>query len=184
MVRVSVADGGAPAGPRMIDDPAGETGRGLIVVRGLSARTGVSGGRQGRLIWADVPWDDPAPEQGHIPGEAAVREGLAELGSHFREVPAWFGRSTMQWWALADGQLMSAASASELASLLSRAVGNAPRSRPASRDPAPGGLPGRLTAPPQFSPCACPAPGRDARRRRDETHWPCRADIAGAADAG
>src|ERR1039457_4754105 len=33
LVRVAVADGGAPGGPRIIDDPAGEHGRGLLLVR-------------------------------------------------------------------------------------------------------------------------------------------------------
>jgi serine/threonine-protein kinase RsbW len=58
VVRVAVADCGAPGGPRMIDDPAGEHGRGLLVVRSLSVRTGVCGDHRGRLVWADVPWGD------------------------------------------------------------------------------------------------------------------------------
>ena len=57
-VRVAVADGGAPGAPQVLDDPAGEHGRGLLVVRGLSARTGVCGDHRGRLVWADVPWGD------------------------------------------------------------------------------------------------------------------------------
>ena len=61
VVRVAVADGGAPAGPRIIDDPAGEYGRGLLVVAGLSTRTGVCGDHRGRLVWADVPWGARAP---------------------------------------------------------------------------------------------------------------------------
>jgi Histidine kinase-like ATPase domain len=56
-VRVEVADGGAPGGPRVIDDLAADHGRGLLVVRGLSVRTGVCGDHRGRLVWADVPWD-------------------------------------------------------------------------------------------------------------------------------
>jgi serine/threonine-protein kinase RsbW len=58
LVRVAVTDGGAPAGPRIIDDPADEHGRGLLVVRELSARTGECGDERGRLVWADVPWGD------------------------------------------------------------------------------------------------------------------------------
>jgi Bacteriocin-protection, YdeI or OmpD-Associated len=58
VVRVAVTDDGAAAGPRVIDDPAGEHGRGLLVVAGLSVRTGVVGDHRGRLVWADVPWDD------------------------------------------------------------------------------------------------------------------------------
>lgn len=47
VVRVVVADQGASSGPRLIDDPMAESGRGLLVVRGLSALTGVAGGRAG-----------------------------------------------------------------------------------------------------------------------------------------
>src|ERR1035438_7054959 len=57
-VRVAVSDCGAPAGPQVIDDPEGEHGRGLLVVRELSARTGACGDERGRLVWADVPWGD------------------------------------------------------------------------------------------------------------------------------
>jgi anti-sigma regulatory factor (Ser/Thr protein kinase) len=56
-VRVAVADCGAPAGPRVIDDLAGEHGRGLLVVRELAGRAGTCGDERGRLVWADVPWD-------------------------------------------------------------------------------------------------------------------------------
>src|SRR5450432_3787446 len=51
VVRVAVADGGAPGGPRVVEDPLGEHGRGLQVVRALSERMGVSGGPEGRLVW-------------------------------------------------------------------------------------------------------------------------------------
>lgn len=40
-VRVTVADGGAPAEPRLTDDPTAENGRGLLLVRGLSLHAGV-----------------------------------------------------------------------------------------------------------------------------------------------
>jgi len=39
-VQVEVADSGSPAEPNVIDEPAGERGRGLLLVRGLSARPG------------------------------------------------------------------------------------------------------------------------------------------------
>ena len=125
VVRVAVADCGAPGGPRMIDDPAGEHGRGLLVVRSLSGRTGVCGGHRGRLVWADVPWDDagaaePASPQDQY--EAAIRDHQAGLASRFAGVPAWFGRSTLQWWALAAGELVTAPSAEELASVLGDAL--------------------------------------------------------------
>jgi hypothetical protein len=67
VVRVAVADCGAPGGPRMIDDPAGEHGRGLLVVRSLSVRTGVCGDHRGRLVWADVPWGDSGLSPGCSP---------------------------------------------------------------------------------------------------------------------
>ena len=125
VVRVAVADCGAPGGPRMIDDPAGEHGRGLLVVRSLSSRTGVCGDHRGRLVWADVPWGDAGvaePASPQDPYEAAIRDGQAGLASRFAGLPAWFGRSTLQWWALAAGELVTAPSAEELASLLDRAL--------------------------------------------------------------
>src|SRR5450432_3857222 len=58
VVRVAVADGGAPDAPRVVDDLLGEHGRGLRAVQGLSERTGVSGGPAGRVVWADIAWGD------------------------------------------------------------------------------------------------------------------------------
>ena len=76
LVRVAVADGGAPAGPRIIDDPAGEHGRGLLVVRELSARTGECGDERGRLVWADVPWSDAGAAEPASPQDRPeVRRG-------------------------------------------------------------------------------------------------------------
>ena len=75
LVRVAVADCGAPGGPRVVDDPAGVHGRGLLVVRGLSIRTGVCGDHRGRLVWADVPWDDASaaePASSQDPYQAAI----------------------------------------------------------------------------------------------------------------
>jgi serine/threonine-protein kinase RsbW len=124
-VRVAVADGGAPGAPQVLEDPAAEHGRGLLVVRGLSIRTGVCGDHRGRLVWADVPWDDAgvagsaSVRDGH---ESAIGDGQAGLASCFAGVPAWFGRATLRWWALAGGQLVTASSAQELACLLDRMV--------------------------------------------------------------
>jgi serine/threonine-protein kinase RsbW len=56
VVRVAVADGGATSGPCLNDDPLSDCGRGLVIVHALSVRTGVSGGRWGRTVWAEVPW--------------------------------------------------------------------------------------------------------------------------------
>ena len=106
VVRVAVADCGAPGGPRMIDKPAGEHGRGLLMVHGLSVRTGVCGDHRGRLVWADVPWGDAGaaePASSQDPYEAAIHDGQADLSSRFVGVPTWFGRSTLLWWALAGG---------------------------------------------------------------------------------
>jgi hypothetical protein len=56
-VRIAVTDCGGPARPRVIEDAAAERGRGLLLVRSLSARTGVCGDHRGRLVWADIAWD-------------------------------------------------------------------------------------------------------------------------------
>jgi anti-sigma regulatory factor (Ser/Thr protein kinase) len=141
VVRVAVTDDGAAAGPRVIDDPAGEHGRGLLVVAGLSARTGVCGDHRGRLVWADVPWDDAKPASSLARYEAAIGEGQAGLASRFAGATAWFGRSTLQWWALAGDELVTAPSAQELAILLDQvlihdrqAAGLAPAQLPPSAD--------------------------------------------------
>jgi len=139
VVRVAVADCGAPDGPRVIDDPEGEHGRGLLVVRGLSVRTGACGDQRGRLVWADVAWDDAGaaePASSQDPYEAVIRDGQARLASLPAEVPAWFGRSTLQWWALAGGELVAAPSAQELARLLGRVMNPAPPWPPAAGDTA------------------------------------------------
>jgi hypothetical protein len=61
VMRVAVADGGAEAGPRMNEEPVGESGRGLLIVRGLSARTGACGDAHGRLVWAEISWRVACP---------------------------------------------------------------------------------------------------------------------------
>jgi anti-sigma regulatory factor (Ser/Thr protein kinase) len=120
MVRVAVADRGAPAGPRVIEDPDGEAGRGLLLVRGLSARTGVEGDHHGRTVWAEVSWEGPDADLTGV-AEAAIREGEQALARCFPGVLAWFGRSTREWWALTGtGQLVGAPTAAELANRLHR----------------------------------------------------------------
>jgi anti-sigma regulatory factor (Ser/Thr protein kinase) len=59
VIRVTVADRGALNEPQVIQDPMAEHGRGLLVVNGLAARTGVCGDREGRQVWADLLWDGP-----------------------------------------------------------------------------------------------------------------------------
>jgi serine/threonine-protein kinase RsbW len=56
-IRLAVTDGGAPEGPKLITDPAGEHGRGLLLVRELAASTGVHGDRRSRRVWADVAFE-------------------------------------------------------------------------------------------------------------------------------
>lgn len=123
VMRVTVADSGASTEPQVIEDPTAEHGRGLLLVRGLSLRTGVCGDQRGRLVWADVRWDGavPAVAAAGDPYEAAIRDGEAALAHRFNGVPAWFGRSTLRWWALLEsGGLVSAPSARELGTLLYR----------------------------------------------------------------
>lgn len=134
VVRVAVADCGAPTAPRVIEDLAGEHGRGLLLVRGLSARTGVCGDDRGRLVWADVPWVAVPGEVGALRGdayEAAIRDGEAALARRFAGVPAWFGRSTLAWWAMpGPGALVTAPSARELAGVLYRLLDASPPPQP------------------------------------------------------
>jgi len=120
IVRVAVADRGGPAEPRVIEDPDGEHGRGLLLVRGLSERTGVEGDHQGRTVWAEIAWDGPDAASLNA-AEAAIREGEDALARCFPGVLVWFGRSTQEWWALVGTDaLVTAPTAAELASLLYR----------------------------------------------------------------
>src|SRR5574340_311585 len=63
VLRIAVADDGAPRGPRLAADSGGlaECGRGLHLVRALAASTGVCGDLRGRLVWADIAWAGPRP---------------------------------------------------------------------------------------------------------------------------
>lgn len=126
-VRIAVADQGAPTAPRLPinTDPMTESGHGLVLILGIARRTGMTGDQRGRLVWADVPWDGwDAPVPAALPDgyEAAIRDGRKLLARRYREVPAWFGRSTLQWWALAGNpgahRLVAANSPHELAQLL------------------------------------------------------------------
>jgi hypothetical protein len=123
-VRVTVADAGAPTGPYRIDDPMAERGRGLLIVASLCGRTGICGDHRGRLVWGDVFWDGPPVPSAAAGGghEAAIRDGLAGLARRHRDVPAWFGRSTRQWWALTGrpgaSRLITAPTPRELGDLI------------------------------------------------------------------
>lgn len=91
LVQVAVADGGGPGEPRVIQDLDGERGRGLLLVHGLSARTGWTGDERGRVVCAQIAWPDDAGVAPDTPrelcqiaasaGEAALLEPFAE-GAH------------------------------------------------------------------------------------------------------
>ncbi len=141
-VRVAVADGGAPTGPHVIDDPQADHGRGLFMVRALAARMGVSGGNSGRLVWAEVAWaGDGAVEPSQFPDgyQAAILGDQAALAERFAGVPTWFGRSTLQWWALPSrggaDRLLTAPSAQDLARLLDQVLNAPPRPPRMAVDP-------------------------------------------------
>ena len=128
-VRVAVADGGARTSPHLEPgtDPLGpgplgigspgagslsldqlgsaqlsEHGRGLRVVRALAERTGVCGDHRGRLVWAEIRWSADGAAQPDFPDgyEASLRDIHAVLAARYPEADIWFGRATMQWWAL------------------------------------------------------------------------------------
>src|SRR5437016_5000739 len=76
VLRIAVADDGAPGGPRLAAAPGGpaaargglaESGRGLHLVRALAASTGVCGDPRGRLVWADIAWTGPRPAAPQLP---------------------------------------------------------------------------------------------------------------------
>lgn len=153
LVRLAVADAGAPGEPRMVDDPLAENGRGLMLVRGMSARTGVSGDHRGRVVWADIPWQgglDTAVAPALDPYEAAIRTAEADLASRYEGVPIWFGRFTLQWWALVGTDtLLSASSPQELSTLVDEALLAWRAMRPVLVPVGPDGAPG-VAAPLQF----------------------------------
>jgi anti-sigma regulatory factor (Ser/Thr protein kinase) len=138
-VRVAVSDGGAPSEPQVINDPLAESGRGLMLVRGLATRTGIAGDERGRVVWADIPWagaQSAAPATPIDPYEAAISDGLAALARRFAGVPIWFGRATLQWWALVNrgyaSKLVSGQSPPELATALEQVLASMPAAEPGS----------------------------------------------------
>jgi anti-sigma regulatory factor (Ser/Thr protein kinase) len=214
-VRVAVADGGArtvphltpgtdPLGPgplglespgispltadQLGSDQLSEHGRGLRVVRALAERTGVCGDHRGRLVWAEVAWSEQGAAEPDLPDgyESSLRAIQAVLTARYPEAGVWFGRTTMQWWALIGRpekgrpearRLLTAESPADLAQLLDVARASAqfvPRSsrgrheltgrRPGPRTgPQPAGqqawagVPAALTAPPRTQPSLPPA---------------------------
>jgi Histidine kinase-like ATPase domain len=77
-VHVAVTDGGSLGEPRVIEDPDGEHGRGLLLVHGLSARTGWAGDERGRVVWAQIAWPDNA---GIVPDAAGDLRQVAARGN-------------------------------------------------------------------------------------------------------
>lgn len=115
-------------GPLAPVDPASPTlrehGRGLRLVAALATRAGVVGDHRGRLVWADVRWaDDMLDQPGFLDGYTeALRDIQTVLAARYPEVNIWFGRTTMQWWAMAPhpapGWMLTAESPLDLAALL------------------------------------------------------------------
>ncbi|GAA4204223.1 ATP-binding protein [Actinocatenispora rupis] len=59
-VLVEVADSDPhPPCPRLADDPLSTSGRGLLIVERLSRRWGVRALPVGKVVWAELPGDDP-----------------------------------------------------------------------------------------------------------------------------
>ena len=63
----------------------------MLLVRGLSLRTGMARDHRGRLVWADIAWDDSGVA-GPDPYEVAIRDDWAGLARRFAGVPS-LGRS-------------------------------------------------------------------------------------------
>jgi hypothetical protein len=141
-----------------------EHGRGLRLVAALATRAGVVGDHRGRLVWADVRWADDTPDQtGFLDGYTeALRDIQTVLAARYPEVNIWFGRATMQWWAMAPepgpGWLLTAESPLDLAQLLDvYRVTQRPPARRRSRGRH--GLTGPRAAPPAGRPGSQPHRG-------------------------
>jgi hypothetical protein len=140
-----------------------EHGRGLRLVAALATRAGVVGDHRGRLVWADVRWADDTPDQaGFLDGYTeALRDIQTVLAARYPEVNIWFGRATMQWWAMAPepgpGWLLTAESPLDLAQLLDvyRVTQRPVRRRSRGRH----GLTGRRPGPPAGRPASQPPRG-------------------------
>jgi serine/threonine-protein kinase RsbW len=63
LATIAVADGGGTTEPKLVEDPLAEHGRGLRIVRALSADITVTGGIRGRIVQASVPWSADEAER-------------------------------------------------------------------------------------------------------------------------
>ncbi len=149
--------------PDLANPALPEDGRGLRLVAALATRAGVVGDHRGRLVWADVRWADGTQDQpGVLDGYTeALQDIQMVLAARYPEVIIWFGRATMQWWAMAPqpgpGWLLTAESPLDLAQLLDvYRVTQRPPTRRRSR--------GRhgLAGPPGGSPAAADSAGPGA----------------------
>jgi hypothetical protein len=152
----------ATTGPQ-VADALSEHGRGLRLVAALATRAGVCGDHRGRLVWADIRWADDLPDQAaYLDGYTeALRDIQTVLTARYPEAHIWFGRATMQWWAMATGSgagwLLTAESPLDLAQLLDvyRVTQRPARRRSRGRH----GLTGRRPGPPTGRPASQPARG-------------------------
>jgi anti-sigma regulatory factor (Ser/Thr protein kinase) len=121
-----------------------EHGRGLRVVRALAERTGMCGDHRGRLVWAEIRWNAEGAAEPEFPDgyEASLRDIQAVMAARYPEADIWFGRTTMQWWAMIGRpekghpearRLLTAESPPDLAQLLDVARATAPPPRGRSR---------------------------------------------------
>ena len=93
----------------------------MLLVRGLSLRTGMARDHRGRLVWADIAWDDSGVA-GPDPYEVAIRDDWAGLARRYAGVPSLGSVAPLckgEHYPGAGG-LITAPTAWELAALLRR----------------------------------------------------------------
>lgn len=97
-LRLVVGDQGGDTRPTLIRDADDERNRGLLLVDGLSARWGISGGRRGRWIWADIPWTARGGLPLAVPDdEPLARQELAALRRSLAKARVWFSPTMHAW---------------------------------------------------------------------------------------
>lgn len=87
VIRLVVGDQGSPTPPVVVIDSDGIGGLGLFVVSKLAQKWGVTGGEDGRNVWADIPWNH---------GGDPVQAVLAVLRHQYPEASAWYGASSAE----------------------------------------------------------------------------------------